>query len=78
MKKPFSNGLEYSLWLDKCCGVCKKNVELVDGKHIAHCDIEEELAWASVTNGMIPDKVHERMGEPLEFACKEIEVIEEA
>jgi hypothetical protein len=61
------------MWLDKNCNRCKKNVEFIAGDYIVHCDIENELALASVMDGNVPDEIYKRMGDPMDFDCPERE-----
>ena len=71
--RPFSNGSEYRFWLSKNCEQCKKNVEVHGDEYTAHCEIEEALAIAAVTDGHIAQDIYKRMGDPLKFDCPEIE-----
>lgn len=71
--KPFSNGAEYRLWLDKNCDSCKKNVLRVGDEYYSRCDIEEALAFGAGTDGLISQELYSRMGDPMEFECPEWE-----
>jgi hypothetical protein len=74
--QPFSNGTEFMIWRERNCDRCKKDMEIIAGEYISHCDIEDALSFASVTDGMISNEIAERMGNPMDFKCPEIELIE--
>ena len=59
--RPFSNGSEFMCWLGDNCERCKKaNFETAD--RAKTCPMEYDLAFASVTDGLIPKESAERIG----------------
>jgi hypothetical protein len=74
--KVFSSGHEYRSWLFSNCSKCNKNVKIINDNYISLCDIEEALALASVSDGLIPQHIFDRMGDPADFDCPELDLIE--
>ena len=56
----FSSGSESIDWQDRNCYKCKKNYD--SEKEIVHCEIEEALSVASLTDGRIDKKLADKIG----------------
>lgn len=59
--RPFSNGSEYEVWEDACCGRCSKGI--FNPEELPYkCDIQLELASAFWKDGTVSIPIAERMG----------------
>ena len=80
--KPFSNGTDYEVWEQSCCGKCTKSQQdpnVQEGK----CEIENALSYAYWDDGKIPESIAIRMGltweehwNPFKRRCGEIDLVE--
>ena len=81
---PFSNGTEYMIFEEMNCWKCKKdfNEENPEIGGINHkCEIEQALAVAYVSDGLVSEEIAIRMGlgngyKAWDGKCPEIELIE--
>ncbi len=80
--EPFSNGTEFGFWYERNCQRCANFVHWEDPLYSdKHCDIEEAIALASVTDGEIDEAIAARAGvdnDKLTDRCKEYRQMPEA
>lgn len=56
--RPFDTGTQFADWKARNCARCKKRYR----DEQWHCDIEDNLDYACLTNGLIDVKIAKRMG----------------
>lgn len=59
--RPFSNGTEYGMWMERncwrCCAKAAKNPDAMP-----RCSIEKAISLAAIMDGEVSDKIAARMG----------------
>ena len=70
----FSNGTEWDMWEEGNCLKCRKH-DSSDVVIWPTCEIESELTYALLSDGLIEQGIKDRMGYPHKFRCIEFEPI---
>ncbi len=71
---PFSNSTDFMMWKSNNCDICKKDYDVEN--EIVHCDIEEAISIASVSDGEIDNDIADRANLPdVNNKCKEFDRI---